>query len=63
MKCNVVRPIRFSGSFWELIYFLKQATKGRDRAGETPMEILKKRYAKGKITKEEFDSMKKDISE
>ena len=29
---------------------------------ETPMEILKKRYARGEITKEEFDQMKKDIS-
>jgi putative membrane protein len=46
-----------------LIYFLMQATKGRDRAGETPLEILKKRYAKGEITKEEFNRMRKDISE
>lgn len=28
---------------------------------ETPMEILKKRYAKGEITKEQFDEMKKNI--
>jgi len=28
---------------------------------ETALEILKKRYAKGEITKEEFDQMKKDI--
>jgi putative membrane protein len=46
-----------------LIYFLMQAAKGRGRAGETPLEILKKRHAKGEITKEEFDRMKKDISE
>ena len=29
---------------------------------ESAMEILKKRYARGEITKEEFERMKKDIS-
>lgn len=34
----------------------------RDRRdSETALEILKKRYAKGEITKEEFDQMKKNI--
>lgn len=33
----------------------------RDKYTEDPMEILKQRYAKGLITKEEFLSMKEDL--
>ncbi len=28
---------------------------------ETPLDILKKRYAKGEITKDQYDQMKNDI--
>jgi putative membrane protein len=31
------------------------------RQSDTALEILRKRYAKGEFTKEEFDQMKKDI--
>lgn len=30
-------------------------------ASQTPLEILKLRYAKGEITKEQFDHMKRDL--
>ena len=46
------------------IYFLVK-NRPPAKSGESarsPMEILKKRYAKGEITKEQFEEMKKDIS-
>ena len=52
-----------------IIYFIIKSTKSkRDDTSfrdttfrETALDILKKRYAKGDITKEEFDKMKRDL--
>lgn len=47
-----------------LIYFILQAQRGKDQTstdGESPLEILKRRYAKGEITKDQYDNMRKDI--
>ncbi len=35
--------------------------QGGHTSSETPLDILKKRYASGEISKEEFEQMKKDI--
>lgn len=60
------------GSMWIImliligvvVYFLFQGSKSNRPVGltmETPLEILKKRYAKGEIDKKEFDRMKNDL--
>lgn len=46
------------------IYLIIQALKSKNvigQAQDTPLEILKRRYAKGEITKEEFDRTKTDL--
>ncbi|MBU0968498.1 MAG: SHOCT domain-containing protein [Proteobacteria bacterium] len=54
--------------FWGLIIYLalsfwKRNDRGDTRTKETALEILKKRYARGEISKEEFERMKKDLNE
>jgi len=47
-----------------LIKWLIQSTRGAKEVGHgtsRALEILKERYARGEITKEEFEQMKKDI--
>lgn len=48
-----------------LIYFFVQTQKTKGQTptqNESPLDILKRRYAKGEITKEEYEQMKKDIN-
>lgn len=60
----------FMWLFWIIIigvfaYFvfdwLKRKQNVKDSSNESPTEILKKRYAKGEITKEEFENLKKEL--
>ncbi len=43
-----------------LIKWLFSQSPGK-RSSQSALEILRKRYARGEITKEEFENMKKDI--
>jgi putative membrane protein len=50
--------------FWAIRYFIRLSrTHPPDNPQESSLDILKKRYASGDITKQEFEEMKKDLLE
>ena len=60
----------FGWIFWiviiiAIIWVVTQITSKNQQANsnikESPLDILKKRYAKGEITKEQYEEMKKDL--
>lgn len=44
-----------------IVWLVQAAGKKDSKEEETALEILRKRYARGEITKEEFDQMKMDL--
>lgn len=44
-----------------LVLLIKYLWKSSKREQESALEVLKKRYARGEIDKEEFDDKKKDL--
>jgi len=64
--CGMGWPWPMMFIFWivviaGIVYFVR--SKGRCGAsGESALDILKKRYAKGEINKDEYEKIKKDVS-
>lgn len=47
---------------WLIIWLINQNKHSENHyERKTPQEILKERYAKGEITKKEYEEMKKDL--
>lgn len=47
---------------WVLIKVFIRAGQSKTTGSKNPLDILKERYAKGEINKEEFEERKKDLS-
>jgi putative membrane protein len=44
-----------------LVRWIVNQSRTNQRRDETPLDILKRRYAEGEITKEEFEEKKRDL--
>lgn len=44
-----------------ILVFLFRVSGRKDKKGETPKEILDRRYAEGDLSREEYQKMKKDL--
>ncbi len=49
------------GIFFLVKWIVMQNRPGEQTGQENPLEILKKRYVRGEIDKEEYDRKKKDL--
>ncbi len=45
-----------------LVRYLSGSSSGKDRPERTPLDILKERYARGEIDKQEFEEKKRDLT-
>lgn len=48
---------------WLVVWGISRLTGSQGRSdGTTPMDIAKARYARGEITKEQFETIKRDLA-
>lgn len=46
---------------WLIVTLVNSASKGGHEESGSPVEILKKRFAKGELTKKQYEEMKKEL--
>lgn len=46
---------------WMIVWLVRKGSGWHHMGGPDSLEILKQRYAKGEITKKQFEEMKKEI--
>ena len=54
--------VGFAGFIYLIIWAISKLGKGGSATKNDPLDIAKERYAKGELSKEEFEQIKKDLS-
>jgi len=58
---NIVWYLFWIGIIVLIIWLIYKFIIKKEPSSETPLQILKERYAKGEISKKQFEDMKKEI--
>ena len=61
--CLIFFILIIIGVIFLIVWIVKKATYSGNEAktGSSTLEVLKERYAKGEITKEQYEDVKKDL--
>lgn len=63
MTLGWVLMVVFWGSvIWLVVWSISRVVEGRGSTSATPLDIAKARYARGEISKEQFESLKRDLT-
>jgi len=60
---NIVWVLPFAAVIFLLVWIAHKSAIGNGTGANVPLNILRRRFAEGEITKREFDDMKKDTKE
>lgn len=64
LLCAFFGVVLLAGIVFLIVWAIKMFVKGgSNRDEDTALDILKRRYASGEITSEEYERMKRDISQ
>lgn len=47
---------------WLVVWGVSRLSGDRARQGDTPLDIARRRYARGEITREQFEQLKHDLA-
>ncbi|HTY81517.1 MAG TPA: SHOCT domain-containing protein [Dehalococcoidales bacterium] len=63
---GLLMMIFWGGIIWLIVWGISRLTRHEARrhySDRDPLDIVRERYARGEITKEQFDQLKKDLKE
>ena len=58
----LMMAVFWGGIIWLIVWAVRRSTGGGRVEGRNALDIAKERYARGEITREQFDDIKKNLS-